>query len=62
MPGKVKKLSLYIWDPSNKRITENKADSNIATVGHCAKDTGMFKFQAKVHSGSGAYKVGVFEK
>lgn len=61
-PGHVKKLSLYIWDPSNKRITENKADSNIATVGHCAKDTGMFKFQAKVHSGSGIYKVGVYEK
>jgi hypothetical protein len=61
-PGKVKKLSLYIWDPSNKRISDNKSDSNVATVGHCAKDTGMFKFQAKVHSGSGIYKVGVFEK
>ena len=58
----MKKLSLYIWDPSNKRLSDNKADSNIATVGHCAKDTGMFKFQAKVSSGGGPYKVGVYEK
>jgi hypothetical protein len=61
-PGKVKKLSLYVWDQSNKRLTDNKASSNVVTVGHCAKDTGMFKFQAKVRSGSGLYKVAVFEK
>lgn len=61
-PGKVKKLWLYLWDPANKRITENKADSNVVTTGHCAKETGMFEFQAKVYSGGGAYKVAVFEK
>jgi hypothetical protein len=61
-PGKVKKLWLYIWDPTNKRITENKAESNVVTAGHCAKETGMFKFQAKVYSGGGPYKVAVFEK
>ncbi len=38
------------------------AFTNVATVGHCAKETGMFKFQAKVQSGSGGYKVAVFEK
>jgi hypothetical protein len=61
-PGKVNKLSLYIWDPSNKRITETKAESNVVMIGHCAKDTGMFKFQAKVRSGGGSYKVAVYEK
>lgn len=61
-PGKVKKLWLYLWDPTNKRITENKAESNVVTTGHCAKETGMFKFQAKVYSGGGPYKVAVFEK
>jgi hypothetical protein len=60
--GKVKRLFLYVWDPKNHRITDNKAESNVATVGHCAKETGMFKFQAKVASGSGPYKVAVFEK
>ena len=61
-PGKVKELSLYVWNPKNTRITENKARTNVVTVGHCAKETGMFKFQAKVHSGSGAYKVALYEK
>ena len=60
--GKVKKLSMYLWDPQNKRVTENRAETNGAMVGHCPKQPGMFKFQAKVESGSGAYKVGVFEK
>lgn len=61
-PGKTKKLWLYLWDPQNSRIADNKGDSNVVTTGHCAKSTGMFKFQAKVHSGSGPYKVAVFEK
>lgn len=61
-PGKTKKLWLYLWDPQNSRITENKGESNVVTTGHCAKSTGMFKFQAKVYSGSGPYKVAVFEK
>ena len=45
--GKVKKLALYIWDPKNSRITATKAESNVVTAGHCAKETGMFRFQAK---------------
>lgn len=61
-PGKVKKLWLYLWDPNSKRVTESKGDSPNATIGHCPKETGMFKFQVKVHSGSGDYKLGVYAK
>ena len=61
-PGKVKRLYVYLWDPKSKRITENKSDSEISMVGHCAKEAGMYKFQAKVDSGKGDYKVGVFAK
>ena len=61
-PGKVKKLYIYLWDSRNKRVTESKSDSEVAMVGHCAKEAGMFKFQAKVDSGSGRYKVGVYVK
>lgn len=61
-PGKVKKLSLYLWDPANKRVTENRAETNTVSMGHCARESGMFKFQAKVGSGEGHYKVAVFEK
>ncbi len=61
-PGKVKKLYLYLWDTRNSRITESRSDSDTAMVGHCATVPGMYKFQAKVYSGSGPYKVGVYVK
>jgi hypothetical protein len=61
--GKVKRLFIYLWDPQNKRVTESKSDSSTAMVGHCPKDAaGMYKFQAKVDSGSGPYKVGLYVK
>jgi hypothetical protein len=61
--GKVKRLYLYLWDPQNRRLNESKAESTTPMLGFCPKDTpGMYKFQAKVDSGSGNYKVGVFAK
>jgi hypothetical protein len=62
MPGRVKKLSLYLWDPANKRVTDNRADSPNAMIGHCPTQPGMYKFEAKVESGSGEYRVGVYAK
>lgn len=61
-PNKVKELYLYLWDPQNHRVTESRSSSNTSMIGHCAKEPGMFKFQAKVESGKGAYKVGVYVK
>jgi hypothetical protein len=61
-PDHIKKLSMYLWGPNNKRITETKGDSATAMVGHCPQITGMFKVQTKVTSGSGAWNVGVYVK
>jgi hypothetical protein len=61
-PGEVKALSLFLWGPDNKRITEAKPDSPNVMVGHCATMSGMFKVQAKVSSGGGDYKVGIYAK
>jgi hypothetical protein len=58
----VNELWLYLWDPADKRITANKAAANKVTVGHCPEKSGMFHFQAKIGSGSGEYKVGVYAK
>lgn len=58
----VKELSMYLWGPDRKRITENRADANKSQIGHCATQGGMFKVQAKVTSGEGDYKVGVYAK
>lgn len=60
----MKRLYLFLWDSNNHRVTESKGTSEQAMVGYCAKatDNGMFKFQAKVDSGKGDYKVGIYVK
>lgn len=58
----ISSLHLYLWDPSDKRITANKSETNTVSVGHCPDTSGMFHFQAKVDAGEGNYKVGVFAK
>ncbi len=60
--NKIGRLELYIWDPHNRRITESHNDANIAIAGTCVGEGGMYKFQAKVQSGSGAYKVAVYAR
>jgi hypothetical protein len=61
-PDHIKKLFMYLWGPDNKRITEIKSDDNRPTIGHCAKETGMFKFQVKIASGSGRFKAAMYGK
>jgi hypothetical protein len=58
----VNKLFLFLWDPQDKRITQNKSDTSQVELGHCPTVSGMYQFQAKVDSGSGEYKVGVYAK
>lgn len=59
-PEKIKSISLYLWGPNNKRITEAKSDNAFPMLGHCATETGMFKFQAKITGGSGNIKAGLY--
>ncbi len=61
-PKKVKRLSMYLWDPGNHRVTESRAETNLSMVGHCPTAGGMFKFEAKIESGSGHYKAALFER
>jgi hypothetical protein len=61
-PKKIKELSLYLWSPANKRITESRSTNDKATIGHCPAETGMFKIQAKIHKGEGAYAVAIYAK
>jgi hypothetical protein len=61
-PQKVKSLYLYLWGPNGKRITESKTDSPNPMVGTCPQVTGMYKVQAKMNRGNGAWKVGVYAK
>ncbi len=61
-PDHVKAISLYLWGPNNKRITEAKSDSSTPMIGHCAQETGMFKFQAKITGGGGHFKAALYKK
>ena len=61
-PDHIKSLALYLWGPNNKRITETKGDNPNPTIGHCATQTGMFKFQAKVTGGGGQFKAALYRK
>jgi hypothetical protein len=58
----VEKLSLYLWDPSDKRVKASNSETNRVTVGHCPPTGGMYHMRAQVQSGEGNYKVGVFAK
>ena len=61
-PDHIKSLSMYLWGPNNKRITEAKSDNPNPMIGHCAKETGMFKWQVKITGGSGHFKAGLYKK
>lgn len=53
---------IYLWDPSNKRVGEQKSSGRKATFGHCPKEDGMFHIQVKTDSKSEKFKLGVFQK
>lgn len=58
-PG-IEFLSLYLWDPQNKRITENRAKSPQATMAACTTFPGPHHVQGKVGKGMGEYRVAVY--
>jgi hypothetical protein len=58
----IDKLSLYLWNPDDKRLKASKAETNEVTVGHCPDDSGMFHFRAQTNGGVGEYQVGVYAK
>ena len=58
----IKKLDLYLWDPTDKRLKDNKSQTNRVEIGLCPEVAGMYHFQAKIAEGAGSYRVGVFAK
>lgn len=58
----IEKLSLYLWDPDDKRLKASKAESNEVTVGHCPDAPGMYHFRAQTEGGVGNYQVGLYAK
>ena len=63
--GKVDKLALYLWAPGagffTPRLTDAKSTTGSAVMAHCAKESGMYKLQAKIE-GKGSYVIAVYGK
>jgi hypothetical protein len=55
-------LSQYLWDPSGKRVSDNKSKTAQSVMGFCAGMPGPYHLQAKVEKGGGEYHVGVYAK
>jgi hypothetical protein len=58
----VERISLFAWDPNKKRVGKAKAEGPDAQLGHCPEAGGMYRVQAKVAKGEGAYALGVYAK
>ncbi|MCS6913554.1 MAG: hypothetical protein RMK29_18710 [Myxococcales bacterium] len=58
----VTELSLFLWGPDGRRITEAKPKSPSPVIAHCPVVPGMYKFQAKVAAGGGPYVVGLYAR
>jgi hypothetical protein len=58
--GEVRELFLYVWDPDNRRLADNRPKSSTVTLAFCAAKSGMHHVQAKVARGAGPYLVGAY--
>jgi hypothetical protein len=56
----VRSLSLYLWDPAGKRITEVK-DQPEPALQHCASMSGSYHLQTKFTKGGGTAVTGVYQ-
>ena len=57
-----KVLHLFVWDPNNDKVADDKSKSRQALAQLCPKRTGTYKIQGKVAKGAGHFAIGVFGK
>lgn len=55
-------LSQFLWDPSGRRVSDNKSKSAESVMGFCPALPGPYHLQAKVEKGGGELRVGVYAK
>jgi hypothetical protein len=55
-------LSQYLWDPSGKRVADNRSKSAESVMAYCAGIPGPYHLQAKPEKGSGEFHVGIYAK
>lgn len=63
--AKIHGLTLSLWDPHGAPLAQGRSDSQVATLAYCARETGAYRFEAKVNGGNAAkgdFKVAVYAK
>jgi hypothetical protein len=55
-------ISQYLWDPSGRRVSDNKSKSAESVMSFCAGIGGPYHLQAKIEKGTGEYHVGVYAR
>ena len=55
-------LHLFVWDPEDKKVADDKSKTREALAQTCPKQTGTYKVQGKVARGAGHFAIGVFGK
>lgn len=53
-------LSLYLWDPNNKRVADERGTSINPVIRYCAAMSGPFHVQGKVVKGAGDFRMAVY--
>ena len=51
----VEKFSIYLWDPSEKRVETQRSKPSSGYVSHCALKSGTYRLQGKVSEGAGHF-------
>jgi hypothetical protein len=55
-------LHLFVWDPEDKKVADDKSKTREALAQTCPKQTGTYKVQGKIARGAGHFAIGVFGK
>ncbi len=55
-------LSQFLWDPSGRRVSDNKSKSAESVMGFCTAMPGPYHLQAKIERGAGEFRVGVYAR
>lgn len=55
-------LSQFLWDPTGKRVSDNKSKTAESVMGFCAGMPGPYHLQGKIEKGGGEFRIGVYAK
>jgi hypothetical protein len=57
----IKEINTYLWEPNtNRRLADNRSNTNLSHLTTCATMPGAYHYQAKSTGGYGEYRLGIY--